>query len=91
VVFPAVAVVLYILLPNPVTLVMIGGIAQGITLPIISCAALYLRYRRCDPRLAPTRFFDLCLWCAAISISVVACYAVYDLLSKAVAKLTGGA
>jgi len=83
-VFPIVAVVLYILLPNPVTLVMIGGIAQGVTLPIISIAALYLRYRRCDPRLKPTLLFDLCLWCAAISISVVALYAVYDIVTKLV-------
>lgn len=84
-VFPTIAVIMYIWLPNPVTLVMIGGIAQGITLPIISGAALYLRYRRCDPRLKPTPLFDVCLWCAALSISVVACYAVYDLAMKMLA------
>jgi Mn2+/Fe2+ NRAMP family transporter len=79
-VFPTVGLVSYFLVTNPATMVLIGGIAQAATLPIISGAALYLRLRRTDKRLRPTLAFDICLWCAVISISVVALYALYDSL-----------
>jgi hypothetical protein len=62
--------------------VQIGGIAQAITLPVISGATMYLRYKRTDPRLRPSLLFDICLWSAAISISVVALYATYAGLVK---------
>ncbi len=77
VVFPTLAFVLYVSLGNPVTMVMIGGIAQALTLPIISCATLVLRYRSPDARLKPSMLFDVCLWCAALSITVVALYVLW--------------
>jgi Mn2+/Fe2+ NRAMP family transporter len=80
--FPTLAFVLYLSLGNPVTMVMIGGLAQAMTLPVISTATLYLRYRRTDPRLAPSRLSDVCLWFAVISISSVAIYAAVDLLRQ---------
>lgn len=75
VLFPLVALGLFVWLPNPRTLVTIGGIAQGATLPVISVATLYLRYRRTDRRIAPSKWWDVCLWLAALSISGVAVYA----------------
>lgn len=78
VVFPSLAVVLTLMFGNPVTMVMVGGIAQGCTLPIIACATLVLRYRSPDKRLTPSFFFDLFLWCAALSITIVAVYAVWN-------------
>ena len=59
-------------------MVIIGGFVQAATLPIIAGAALYLRYRRLDRRLAPSRAFDVCLWIAFFVISAVAIYAVRD-------------
>jgi Mn2+/Fe2+ NRAMP family transporter len=82
VVFPTVALIMYIFVGNPATMVMIGGLAQAVTLPIISGATLYLRHRRTDKRLRPSLAFDICLWFAALSISLVAIYALYDLLAK---------
>jgi Mn2+/Fe2+ NRAMP family transporter len=81
VVFPLVGLTAHLVFPDPVTLVLIGGIAQAATLPIISGAALYLRLRRTDPRLRPTLAFDVCLWVAVISISMVALYALYQALT----------
>jgi Mn2+/Fe2+ NRAMP family transporter len=86
VVFPTVALFLYVFLGNPVTMVMVGGIAQACTLPIISGATLVLRYRSADRRLKPSLVFDICLWCAAVSITIVALYAVFDLLRPLVSR-----
>jgi hypothetical protein len=80
VVFPTVGLLLYIFLGNPVRMVMVGGIAQALTLPIISGATLVLRYRSPDARLKPSPLFDICLWSAAISITVVALYALWNTL-----------
>lgn len=73
--FPALALAIYLCIPDPIKLILIGGYAQALTLPVICTAALYLRYRRMDPRLAPSKLSDVCLWFAVISISVGALYA----------------
>jgi Mn2+/Fe2+ NRAMP family transporter len=82
IIIPTIALVLHFVFGNPATMVQIGGIAQAITLPVISGATMYLRYKRTDPRLRPSLLFDICLWSAAISISVVALYATYAGLVK---------
>jgi hypothetical protein len=63
-------------------MVVFGGFFQGITLPVIAAVSVYLRYRRNDPRVAPSKFSDICLWIALISISVVAVYASWNRLSN---------
>ena len=40
------------------------------------CIAVFFRYRRTDPRLAPSWRWDVCLWLALVSIAAVAVYAV---------------
>jgi hypothetical protein len=74
--YPALALVLYLYWRDPKAMVILGGFVQAATLPIISAAALYLRYRRTDPRLAPSRLSDACLWFAVLAITVVALYAI---------------
>jgi manganese transport protein len=74
--FPALGLVLYLWIGDPKAMVIFGGFFQAATLPVIAASALYLRYRRTDPRLAPSRWADVCLWLAFISISAVAIYAI---------------
>jgi Mn2+/Fe2+ NRAMP family transporter len=74
--YPALALALYIWQRDPKAMVILGGFFQAATLPIISGAALYLRYFRTDRRLAPSWLWDLCLWTAVISITAVALYAI---------------
>jgi Mn2+/Fe2+ NRAMP family transporter len=74
--FPTLALVLYFWRRDPKAMVIIGGFFQAATLPVISGAALYLRYRRTDPRLAPSRLADVCLWIAFVTITAVALYAI---------------
>lgn len=79
--FPVFALVLFMLFGDPRAMVIFGGIAQAFTLPIISGAAIFLRYRRTDPRLAPRMLSDVCLWLALVSISGVAYYGAWVQLS----------
>lgn len=74
--FPMLALVLYLFLRNPKFMVIIGGFFQAATLPVISAASLYLRYRRTDRRLAPSIWSDRLLWFAFITITAVALYAI---------------
>ncbi len=74
--YPLLAMVLYLWVGDPKAMVILGGFFQAATLPVISGAAIYLRYRRTDPRLAPSRVSDVCLWLAFASIAIVALYAI---------------
>jgi Mn2+/Fe2+ NRAMP family transporter len=74
--FPTLALVLYLAVRDPKIMVTIGGYAQAITLPVISAAAVYLRYYRTDKRLAPSWASDIFLWIALLLITAVSCYAV---------------
>lgn len=76
--FPSLALVLYFAIRDPRLMVIFGGFFQAATLPIISAATVYLRYRRTDRRLAPSLLSDLLLWFALITITIVAAYAIWD-------------
>ncbi|MCC7420686.1 MAG: Nramp family divalent metal transporter [Planctomycetaceae bacterium] len=76
--YPTFALVLYLVFRNPRGMVVFGGFFQAATLPVISAAAIYLRYRRTDSRLIPSKLSDALLWFAFITISAVASYAIYD-------------
>jgi len=76
--YPTIGLVLYLTFRDPKALVIFGGFFQAATIPVISAAAVYMRYRRTDPRLSPSVLSDACLWFALISISVVSAYALWD-------------
>lgn len=76
VLYPIVALLLYFFARDPKAMVIFGGFFQAATLPIISGAAIYLRYRRTDRRLAPSKISDICLWFAFLSITAVSLYAI---------------
>jgi Mn2+/Fe2+ NRAMP family transporter len=70
-IFPA---LLYLLFQSPVRMVVAGGVAQAITLPVIAAGALYLRHRKLPKELAPGRLSTVWLWFAAL---VVICLMAY--------------
>jgi manganese transport protein len=74
--YPLLGFLLYVFVRDPKVMVIIGGFFQAATLPIISGAALYLRYYRTDRRLAPSIWSDLLLWFAFLTITAVALYAI---------------
>ncbi len=79
VVYPAIALALYYAIREPLGLVKAGGIAQGLSLPLIAGATIYLVRRDVDPRVGPSRLSAALAWLAFLAIAAVAGYSVYDL------------
>lgn len=77
---PVIALVLFFAFKEPAFMVVVGGFAQALTLPIISAATIYFRYRKLDRRLTPSLFLDIMLWLAFVSITVVATVALWKQL-----------
>lgn len=80
--FPMLALVFYLAAGEPRGMVNFGGFAQGITLPIITGATLYLRYTQTDRRIAPSRISDALVWVAFVLVTVFAAWAVWDQAMK---------
>lgn len=72
IVFPLIDLVLFLFVKNPVLMVTIGGFVQAMMLPMIGGAALYLRYRRTDPRLRPGVVWDVFLWLSVAALTATA-------------------
>jgi Mn2+/Fe2+ NRAMP family transporter len=68
--FPLLCVAVYVLFPHPAQLVLISGVMQAGMLPMLAIAALYFRFKRSDPRIAPTRIWDAFLWISALGMGV---------------------
>ncbi|MEM1094149.1 MAG: transmembrane Mn(2+) transporter [Bacteroidota bacterium] len=81
VLWPLVAVVLYLFVQAPVAMIMAGGIGMAVMLPIVGFAALYFRHRRSHPDLRPGRLWDACLILSCLAFLIVACWSVFNLLS----------
>jgi hypothetical protein len=64
---------------SPVQMVVIGGIAQALMLPLIGIAAMYLRHRRLPPEVQPSAATTIVLW---ISTAVMAAFALYYVVSR---------
>ncbi|HEY2411466.1 MAG TPA: Nramp family divalent metal transporter [Pirellulaceae bacterium] len=75
-ILPVIALALYLAFGDPRLMVIIGGFFQAATLPIISGATIYLRYRRMDKRLTPSILSDILLWAAFLIITAVSLYAI---------------
>jgi Mn2+/Fe2+ NRAMP family transporter len=64
--WPLVALVLALVIREPVGMVLASGIAQAIMLAALGVAVLFFRHRDFDARLTPSRAWDLLLWvCSA--------------------------
>jgi len=82
VVWPFAALILYVFVQKPTTMIVVCGIAQSIMLPLLGAAALYFRYRRSDPALRPGRLWDLMLWIAFVAFLIVGGWSVFTLFTK---------
>jgi Mn2+/Fe2+ NRAMP family transporter len=80
--FPVIDLVLYLFVKNPVLMVTVGGFVQALMLPMVGAAALFLRYRRTDRRLAPGLMWDLFLWLSVAALTATAFIGVRDQVLK---------
>ena len=69
-----VPVCLFLFFRSPVTMVIVGGYAQALTLPILSVGTLYMRHRGLPKDIAPGRVATAGLWFAALVITAVMVY-----------------
>ena len=67
---------------EPVKLVFVGALAQGLMLPFLAGSALYFYYRRTDKHLLPGKLWALLLWFATLAMAAVGTYKVVDEIQK---------
>jgi manganese transport protein len=72
-----VPVLLYLVFESPVKMVVAGGIAQSVMLPIAGAGTLFLHHRRLPRELRPPRVVTLGLWVATIVMAVVTAYGLF--------------
>jgi len=66
-----VPVLLYLTIESPVKMVVAGGIAQAMMLPVIACGTLFLRHRRLPSEIAPPTWVTVFLWFSSLVILVL--------------------
>ena len=71
--FPA---LLFLFFASPVKMVVIGGIAQAMMLPVIGIGTIYLRHRRLPQSIAPAGWVTAGLWIATLLIIAVTTYSI---------------
>tara|TARA_Y100000588_G_C14275838_1_gene934307 strand:- start:5491 stop:6852 length:1362 start_codon:yes stop_codon:yes gene_type:complete len=63
--------VYFMWLESPVLMVMIGGLAQAVMLPVIACCTVYLNSKRTPRSILPAGWIKLLLWFAALLMAAV--------------------
>ena len=69
-----VPVALYFTFQSPVAMVVVGGVAQALMLPVVAIGALYLRHKHLPKEMAPPKFVTAGLWVTAIIIVLLMGY-----------------
>lgn len=82
VLLPTLATLVYLSFGTPLSLVIVGAVAQGLMLPFLAGAALYLHHRHLDPALRPGTVGKCLLWLAALSMAAAGLYQVGDQILK---------
>ena len=82
VLWPLTALLILLFVRAPVALVLAGGLAQSLMLPLLGVAVLFFRYRRLDDDLRPGRLWDAFLWLSVAGFFLVAAWALYGTLAS---------
>ena len=69
----------YWFLESPVKMVVAGGVAQAMMLPLIGFAALHLRHQHLPAEIRPSTATTVMLW---VSTTVMFAFAAYYVLSR---------
>ena len=65
---PILCVIIYATFKSPTSLVLIGGLLNALMLPVMAIAALYFRYKCSDPRVLPSKAWDVFLGISALGL-----------------------
>lgn len=80
--FPFVCLACYVIYPNPTGLILASGLMQALMLPMLSFTALYLRYAKMDPRVAPGKIWDFFLIASSIGMLIAGSWGAYTNFGK---------
>ena len=80
VILAVVPAVLFWIFGSPVQMVVVGGVAQALMLPLIGLAAVYLRHRHVPAELQPSPITTAVLWGSTIVMATVAIYAITQIV-----------
>ncbi|MFZ4985933.1 MAG: Nramp family divalent metal transporter [Blastocatellia bacterium] len=78
----AIPVMFILLFKSPVQMIVAGGVAQALMLPVIGIGTLYLRHRHLPSSIAPPRRVTIALWAATVIIVLLMGYYVIEQLRK---------
>jgi len=76
VLLPVAFTAVFLIFGNPVSLVLIGAVGQGLMLPFLALAALHFHYFQTDPALSEGRLFTTGLVVSALAIAAAGVYQV---------------
>jgi len=76
---PVLWVMLFLLIGEPLIMILAGGVAVALLLVIVVFAAFVFRYQRLDRRLRPNVVYDVLLWLSFLAMAGVALKAVANL------------
>jgi manganese transport protein len=65
---------LFVLVESPVKMVVVGGVAQALMLPIIGIGTLYLRHRHLPSEISPPLWITVAVWVATVVIVLMMAY-----------------
>jgi hypothetical protein len=89
VLIPLLSFSMYMTGANPVTLVLVSGMAQAMMLPMIGLGAIYFRYRMTDERLKPSKLWDAMIIISCLGFLMTGIWGVYTNFSNLIKMLTG--
>ena len=84
-VWPLVALLFALLIREPVAMVLASGMAQAIMLAALAVAVLYFRHGLADPRLTPSKGWDLLVWLSSLGFLVIAGWTLYQRIASLLA------
>ncbi|MFC1562919.1 Nramp family divalent metal transporter [candidate division KSB1 bacterium] len=79
IVIPIICFIQYSFIGEPVIMIIIGGTAQCIMLPVIAFSTIYLRYKHTNKSILPSKKTDILLW---ICSAIILCFAVYNFIKR---------
>lgn len=82
VLLPALYLTFFLSFGQPVTLVTVGAVAQGLMLPLLAIAALYFHRRWTHPALASGTGWTVALWVSSALMAAVGLYSIWQLFGK---------
>jgi uncharacterized membrane protein YfcA len=75
-----IAMLLALVIREPVAAVLASGMAQAVMLAALGVAVLHFRHRESDPRLSPSRAWDVLLWVSSLGFIVIGLWTLADKL-----------